>query len=124
MFPRTAQQLVRRAMLLLLAAALFAPAATAGRYGPGSSSPPASMRASTPPQTTCHQYCGSAAGRQVARKTTPVIVRTELVSANDRGFDWLAAAIGFGAAWGAILLGGAALFARHRVQLAHAEPVS
>jgi hypothetical protein len=121
---RTAPHLVRHATLLLLAAALFAPTATAKHYGPGSSVAPTPVRAISPSQSACHQYCGAVARRQVARKATPVIVHTELVSANDRGFDWLAAAIGFGAAWGAILLSAAALFALRRAHIAPAEPAS
>jgi hypothetical protein len=53
---------------VLVAAALLAPAAAAGRYGHG-------------PQTPPHR----------------VVVRTELVPESD-GFDWLDAAAGFGLA--------------------------
>jgi hypothetical protein len=59
---------LRHATLVLVAAALFAPAAAAGRYG---------LPAQAPPQR--------------------VVVRTELVPAGD-GFDWLDAAVGFGVA--------------------------
>jgi len=59
---------LRQATLWLVAAATVAPVAAAGRYGHTPKAPP-----------------------------QRVVVRTELVPAND-GFDWLAAAAGFGLA--------------------------
>ena len=116
--------LVRHTALLLLAAALFAPTATASRYGPGSSTAPTRPRGNALPQATCHQYCDAVTPRRGAPgPTTPVIVRTDLATSPDQGFDWLDAAIGFGAAWGAMLLGGGVVFAKRRAHLAPAEPV-
>jgi hypothetical protein len=59
---------LRQATLVLVAAAALAPVAAAGRYGHTPKAPP-----------------------------QRVVVRTELVPASD-GFDWLAAAAGFGLA--------------------------
>jgi hypothetical protein len=59
---------LRQATVVLVAAAALAPVAAAGRYSHTSKAPP-----------------------------QRVVVRTELVPAND-GFDWLDAAVGFGLA--------------------------
>ena len=74
--------MLRQAALVLLMAAVLAPAGTAARYSnvaaPNSPRPPAQR----------------------------VVVRTELVPASSDGFDWLDAAAGFGLA---IVSGGVAL---------------
>jgi hypothetical protein len=93
---------------LLLAAALFAPSATAGYHRPGTPSRVGSRHA-----TPCHQYCG-VARRQSPKLSAPVIVRFERAA---RGFQWSDAAIGFGVGCGAMMLGAGALLARRRARL-------
>ena len=94
-----------------LALLVVASAAPASRYSPGSSAGPLGPAVAP---TTCHQYCDTV-GSTGSGKSTPVIVRTEIVHG---GFRWLDAAIGFGVACGLMLLVGGAVAARRRVRVA------
>jgi hypothetical protein len=105
------------ATALLLSVLVVSQAASAARSGPGTSARPIQTRIGA---TTCHQYCGTT-GRVTHAKTTPVIVRTEVV-APQAGFRWLDAAIGFGVASGLALLAAGALVAKRRVRVAPLEP--
>ena len=98
----------RRAVVLLVMAAAFAPAATAARDR---------ARPSEPAPTTCHQYC-AAVPPMMFDPTTPVVVRTHSAPASARGFHWREAMIGFAAACGAIALAVGARAARRRAQMA------
>jgi hypothetical protein len=82
----------RLAAVTVLAAAILAPVAGAGR----------SSIAASPAQATCHQYCGVEHYR-TRLTTTRSLLRTELVRA-PAGFDWADAAIGFGIGIGAMSL--------------------
>lgn len=73
--------MLRRAALVLLMAAVLAPAGTAARYS-------------------------HAAAPSTPRPAQRVVVRTQLVPASSDGFDWLDAAAGFGLA---IVSGGVVL---------------
>ena len=95
---------VRLAAVSVLAAAILAPAASAGRGGPAVS-------------TSCHQYCAALpTGRAPA--TTRALVRTELASTS-AGFAWGDAAIGFAAGIGAIALVFALGTGSRRLRAAH-----
>jgi hypothetical protein len=108
------QRLVHRAAVLL-AVLVLVPVASAGRNGVSSTAglhgPP---RAAV---TTCHQYCGAARPSLSA----PIIVRTEPSSSAENGFRWLDAAIGFGVACGAMLLGLGAFVIRRNARVVPAE---
>lgn len=91
MHRRIRQALVTLAVVVL--AASLVPAVSANRVGPA--------------HATCHQYCNAVS----RRSHTPVIVRTEMVSARP-GFHWSDAGIGFGVACGAILAGGGTFLSR------------
>jgi hypothetical protein len=93
--PRTA----RLAAMTVLAAAILAPAAGAGRYS--ISAPPPQTNE---PVATCHQYCsGALPSGGTLPATSHALVRTELVSTSG-GFDWTDAAIGFAIGIGAMVL--------------------
>ena len=95
----------RPATVLLLAAAILAPTAGAGRYGPGRTPGVALIRQESRPATTCHQYCGAGVpGRSSRAPAGRAVVRTELVPSSDAGFHWADAALGFAVACGGILL--------------------
>jgi hypothetical protein len=98
----------RLATMVMLAAAVLAPAAGAGRYGPGTTSGATLTRQASPPAATCHQYCGVAVapGRGAHAPASRAVVQTELVPSADAGFQWADAAVGFGfaVACGAMLL--------------------
>jgi hypothetical protein len=93
----------RLVAVFVLAAAIFAPAASAGqgRYGA---------------VTSCHQYCSSARSSGRA-PTTHALVRTEL--APTRGFQWGDAAIGFATGIGAMVLVLALGTGSRRLRTAH-----
>src|SRR5262249_28895971 len=105
------------ATALLLSVLAVSQAASAARYGPGTSATPIKTGIAA---TTCHQYCDTT-GRVTHTKTTPVIVRTEVVAPRD-GFRWLDAAIGFGVACGLALLAAGALVAKRRARVAPLGP--
>jgi len=89
----------RLAAVSVLAAAILAPAAGAGRY---SIAAPPSQRSG--PVATCHQYCsGALPSGGTLPATSHALVRTELVPAS-AGFDWTDAAIGFAIGIGAMVL--------------------
>jgi hypothetical protein len=92
------------AACLVLAAATVVPTAGANRYGPGRSPQHAPATHQARPATTCHQYCGTAAGRASRPRAGRAIVRTELVPRSDAGFHWADAAVGFAVACAGILL--------------------
>ena len=93
--PRTA----RLAAMTVLAAAILAPAAAAGRY---SIAAPPTQR--NEPVATCHQYCsGARPTGGMLPATSHALVRTEFVPAS-AGFDWTDAAIGFAIGIGAMVL--------------------
>jgi hypothetical protein len=75
--------MLRQAALVLLMAAVLAPAGTAARYS-------------------------NAAAPSTPRPAERVVVRTQLVPASSNGFDWVDAAAGFGLA---IVSGGVVLLA-------------
>jgi hypothetical protein len=90
---------VRLATVSVLAAAVLAPAAGAGRYSIAAPPPQKSQVAAT-----CHQYCGvdhSYGNNRPA--TSHSLVRTELLPTSG-GFDWTDAAIGFAIGIGAMVL--------------------
>jgi hypothetical protein len=92
-----ARHVLRLATVSVLAAAILAPAASAGRYS--ITAPP---QQKSQPVTTCHQYCrGALPSRTLPAASRRSLVRTELVSISG-GFHWADAAIGF-----AIGIGGA-----------------
>jgi hypothetical protein len=89
----------RLAAVSVLAAAILAPAAGAGRY---SIAAPPPHRGT--PVATCHQYCnGALPSGETLPATSRALVRTELVPASS-GFDWTDAAIGFTIGIGAMVL--------------------
>jgi len=51
------QRCARQLAIILTMAAVAAPAADAGRYGPGSPSQAAKTKRAVYPRATCHQYC-------------------------------------------------------------------
>jgi len=87
--------MLRQAALVLLMAAVLAPAGTAARYG-------------------------HAAAPSTPRPAQRVVVRTQLVPASSDGFDWLDAAAGFGLA---IVSGGVVLLivAGHRPRFRYSK---
>jgi hypothetical protein len=86
--------MIRQATVVLFAAAMLAPAASAGRYS--IAAPPPSVASASQAAATCHQYCGLAHHAPTARTpASPVIVR-DLVSNSGGGCHWLDAAVGFG----------------------------
>ena len=90
---------VRLAAVSILAAAILAPAAGAGRYS--IAAPPSHQGK---PVATCHQYCnGALPSGGTLPATRHALVRTELVPASN-GFDWSDAAIGFAIGIGAMVL--------------------
>lgn len=92
-----ARRVIRLATVSVLAAAILAPAASAGRYS--IATPP---QQKSQPVATCHQYCsGALPSGGTLPATSRSLVRTELVSTSG-GFHWVDAAIGF-----AIGIGGA-----------------
>jgi hypothetical protein len=94
----------RLVAVFVLAAAIFAPAASAGqgRYGA---------------VTSCHQYCSSARSSGRA-PTTHALVRTELAPTSG-GFQWGDAAIGFATGIGAMVLVLALGTGSRRLRTAH-----
>jgi hypothetical protein len=83
-------QAARLATVSVLAAAILAPAAGAGRYS--IAAPPQEQSRAI---ATCHQYCNGAVPSGGTLPTTShSLVRTELVSASG-GFHWADAAVGF-----------------------------
>jgi hypothetical protein len=106
--------LVRAGILLLFTAALAAPTATAGGYGPDTSAARDARPPSTLPAGTCHQYCDVVSmSKRTVKAATPLTVPTKIVS-RDGNFHWLDAALGFGFAWGAMLIGAGVLVASRR----------
>jgi hypothetical protein len=98
MFSRIPQT-ARLAAMTILAAAILAPAAGAGRYS--ISAPPPQRNELV---ATCHQYCsGALPSGGTLPATSHALVRTELVTASS-GFDWTDAAIGFAIGIGAMVL--------------------
>jgi hypothetical protein len=89
----------RLAAVSILAAAILAPAAGAGRYSIAAPPPQRDE-----PVATCHQYCtGALPSGGTLPAASHALVRTELVSASG-GFDWTDAAIGFAIGIGAMVL--------------------
>jgi hypothetical protein len=111
MFTRIPQ--LARYTAALLAVLVVVPAASAGRFGPGSSAASTRPRVSA---STCHQYCGAVRPR-VSAPSTPLIVRTETVATSDRSFQWLDAAIGFGVGCGVMLLAASAFIVKRRARV-------
>jgi hypothetical protein len=115
---RQAARLVHTLAIVVAVAVLVPAAATAGRWGPGTSS-----RATTPPTAvhaafgTCHQYCSRSARARTkhARAGTAIGLRPRVVTVAARsGFSWSDAAIGFGTACGLALVAfGALAYRRH-----------
>jgi hypothetical protein len=116
---RQAARLVHTLAIVVAVAVLVPAAATAGRWGPGTSS-----RATTPPTAvhaafgTCHQYCSSPSERARTKHVgawTAINLRPRVVTvAARRGFSWSDAAIGFGTACGLALVAfGALAYRRH-----------
>src|SRR5436189_5079142 len=96
---------IRAGTLLLLTAVFAAPTATAGRYGPDTSAARDARRPNTLSAGTCHQYCDVVSvSKRAVKAATPLSVPTEIVS-RDGNFHWLDATLGFGVAWGAMLIG-------------------
>lgn len=81
------------------------PVATgAVRWGPGTPSPATGQRPAHTPRTTCHQYCASV-GQDPSQRPMLTSARPRFVTVvADASFNWSDAAIGFGAAWGLVLL--------------------
>jgi hypothetical protein len=93
--------MLRQAALVLLMAAVLAPAGTAARYS-------------------------HAAAPSTPRPAERVVVRTQLVPASSDGFHWLDAAAGFGAALvsvsaGLLVIGVASRRSRGRPELTKAQ---
>ena len=84
---RKVRQMFRHATVVLLGAAILAPAAGA-RYNPPAPAPTTAVARTT---ATCHQHCGTRAARPLAG---PAVVRTEPVRSSNDGFYWLVAAVG------------------------------
>jgi hypothetical protein len=113
-----ATRVVRRLALMLALAALAAPSASAGRFGPGAPSRAGEHRTVHLPRAICHQYCASVdqhlsqprGGHPARTQVQPRIVTV----ATDTGFDWTDAGIGFGAACGLALLTLGTLLLRHQ----------
>jgi len=101
--------------IVLGLAALAAPTATAGRFGPGTSVRSKSQRAVHIPLAICHQYCTSVdeylgLPRPGRPAPTPRIVTVT----SDGGFHWTDAAVGFAAAVGlGLLAAGTIMVLRH-----------
>ena len=95
----------RLAAVVVLTAAILAPAAGAGhaRYGAA---------------TSCHQYCSFTRSSGRAPATTHALVRTELDSTS-AAFDWGDAAIGFATGIGAMVLVFALGTGSRRLRTAH-----
>jgi hypothetical protein len=96
---------IRAGTLLLLTAVFAAPTATAGRYDRDHFVVRNTPGRGALQRGTCHQYCGAVGTsmRTVEPASQPSI-RTEIVY-RDRSFQWLDAALGFGVACGAMLIG-------------------
>jgi hypothetical protein len=103
--------------IALAFAALGAPPAIAGRYGPPAPFAAGTARAAEVPRGTCHQYCeavNQSAGRSTGLASPLVKPRIVTVTADTR-FHWGDAAIGFGTALGAAFLTlGLVVLRRHR----------
>jgi hypothetical protein len=103
-----ATRTLRRLAIMLALAALAAPSASAGRFGPGMPSQTGEHRTVHMPRAICHQYCASVdqhlsqprRGHPARTQVQPRIVTV----ATDTGFNWADAAVGFGAASGLALL--------------------
>jgi len=101
-------QLVATAAALLTVLALV-PAARAGyRLPPWAVHPSTGTSA-----TTCHQYCDTVTQRGGGGGGL-VTVHTVTASASRPGFQWLDAALGFGLAYGTVLLGAGVFAIRRR----------
>jgi hypothetical protein len=117
MHPHATRSLRRLAVMLALAA-LAAPSASAGHFGPGMPSRAGEQPTVHMPRATCHQYCASAdqylsqrrSGRAIRTSVRPRIVTV----ATDTSFNWADAAVGFGAASGLALLALGTLLLRHQ----------
>jgi hypothetical protein len=108
---------VLRCLTIVLAlATIAAPAATAGRYGPGAPSRASEQPTVHMPRGTCHQYCASVdqhESQPLSGRSMLTTLQPRIVTVND-DFDWTDAGIGFGAACGlALLTLGTLLLRRH-----------
>ena len=99
--------------IVLGLAALAAPTATAGRFGPGTSARRDRQPTVHIPLAICHQYCTSVdeyLGLPRPGRPAPHIVTVT----SDSGFHWADAAVGFAAAVGlGLLAAGTIMVLRH-----------
>ena len=114
------RNLVRLATVALLAAAVLAPTAGAGRWGPAGPPRTVASQPETRPAGTCHQYCGVGASHA---PTGRAVIRTELVPSSD-AFRWMDAAIGFAVASSGFLLVLLIVGATRRTRIRHVGSAS
>ncbi len=109
----------RLATVSVLAAAILAPAAEAGRYSIAAPLPHKSHSVAT-----CHQYCsGAVPSGGTLPATRHSIVRTELVSTSG-GFNWADGAVGFAVGIGAMVVVFTVGTGRRRMRLRPANTAS
>jgi hypothetical protein len=117
------RHVVRLAPVLVLATAVLAPTAGAGRYSLAAP-PQAAATQMTRPAATCHQYCSAAVQTRGSQApATRSFVRRELVPGS-AGFRWADAAIGFAVACGGILLVFLIVGAGRRTRIRHVGSAS
>ena len=110
--PIRARQILTSLAIALVIAACAVPAATAGRFGPGSPGRSSAARPVHIAPTTCHQYCDVV--NPPAPKPPTVVLPPHVTVVSNAGFSWADAAVGFGAACGlALLASGLVLLRRH-----------
>ena len=97
---------VLRVLTIVTVLAAASPAAgTAGRWGPGTSGTNDRATARVP-FGTCHQYCTALYGTHThsGRPVVTVVTTRPVTATANPGFNWDDAAIGFGVAWGLVVL--------------------
>ena len=114
------RHLAHLATVALLAAAVLAPTAGAGRWGPAGPPRTVASQPGTRPAGTCHQYCGVGASRA---PTGRAVIRTELVPSSD-AFRWVDAAIVFAVACSGVLLVLVVVGAARRTRIRRVESAS
>jgi hypothetical protein len=118
-----AARILRCLATVLALATVAAPAATAGRYGPGTPSRASEQPTVHMPRATCHQYCASVdqhESQPLTGRPITTSVRPRIVTVDD-GFDWSDAGIGFGAACGLALLTLGTLLLRRQSRIRQAR---